>query len=92
MKSSKVIGIVLTIIILGIFIGCSSKSAEDEMLSLAKQVSSELKDKGNSNYIAFKGGERIIITQMGILTDGINKTKCNKKKLEEIGQVLFIKL
>jgi len=87
MRLNKIIvGNITILAILSIFTGCSSNSAEEEMYSTSIRVGDELKDNGNSNYMAFKGAERIIITTVPTLMDAVNKAKCDEDELEKYGE------
>jgi len=87
--NKAMVGKLIIFVIFGTFVGCSHKTAEDEMYSSAVQVGNELKDKGYSNIVAFKGGERLVITTVPTLQEMVNKAKCNKDELEKYGYQSF---
>lgn len=80
--------IIATMLIVHSFVGCSSKSGEDQIISVANGVAEELEDNGESNYIVVEAGKRMLTQMTATVIGAVEAKKCNLDVLEKGGKQL----
>jgi len=68
------------------FSGCSNKSAEDELYSAGLSAAKETKDKGYSDFMAFRVGRRLILQIASLADETVNKYQCNTNKVSKFAK------